>query len=112
VPVCVWLTTTASLLPPVCKGEPVTVVLAYPPSSWKAPITNLLRKSGVLFDPLHNSHPTGIVARVPDHIIIPPEGKAALAAVVTKAVLATCKVLVPAAAVGVVGIPVKLVILY
>ena len=35
---------------------------------------NLLRKSGVLLDPLHKYHPEGIVAIVPDHIVITPEG--------------------------------------
>ena len=61
-----------SLLPPVCVAEPVIVVLAVPESSEKAPIINLLRKSGVPLEPLHNNHPLGIVAIVPDHIIIIP----------------------------------------
>jgi hypothetical protein len=30
----------------------------------------------VLFDPLHKTHPDGIAEIAPDHIIIPPEGKA------------------------------------
>ena len=53
---------------------PVTDVLATPASSALAAIINLFRKSGVPLVPSHNNQPLGIVAIVPDHIIIPPLG--------------------------------------
>jgi hypothetical protein len=43
----------------------------------------------------------------PDQRIIPPTGKAALAAASANAVVANCVVFVPATAVGAVGVPVK-----
>jgi hypothetical protein len=65
----------------------------------------------VPLDPLHKAHPLGIDATDPDHIMIPPIGKAAAAAVVAivvaKAVVAICVLLVPPAAVGANGEPVK-----
>jgi hypothetical protein len=63
--VCVWLTTIASLDPPVAPtaGEEVP-----------APNTNLSTKFGVPFAPLHSAHPDGIALAAPDHSIIPPVG--------------------------------------
>jgi hypothetical protein len=98
----VWLTTIASLVPPVCVAEPVMDVLAREVTSASAPIINLLRKSGVPLDPLHKYHPVGIEAMVPDHIPINPEGTEFVS---TKAVVAICVVFVPAEAVGAVGVP-------
>jgi hypothetical protein len=64
VAVCVWVTTTASALPPAAA-----TAYADP-----APITNLSRKFGVLLVPSHITHPLGIDAIDPLHIIMPPDG--------------------------------------
>ena len=69
-----WETNIASLEPPDCVADPVTVVFADPPLSEWAPITNLFLKSGVLFEPLHNTQPDGILDTVPDHNPINPDG--------------------------------------
>jgi hypothetical protein len=50
--------------------------------------------------PLHNSQPAGIDATDPDHITITPLGSMFDRLFDTKAVVATCVLLVPLAAVG------------
>ena len=37
-----------------------------------------VNKSGELFDPLNNTHTIGILATLPYHMIMPPEGIAAV----------------------------------
>ena len=64
---------------------------------------NLARKSGVLFVPSHKYQPVGIEAILPYHMVITPVGMMLL----TKAVVASCVVFVPTAAVGARGVPVK-----
>jgi hypothetical protein len=39
-----------------------------------APTTNLSLKSGVLFEPLHNTQPDGIAFDAPDQITMTPDG--------------------------------------
>ena len=68
---------------------------------------NLLRRSGVPLEPLHSNHPVGIEATDPDHITITPLGKALVRLLDTKAVVATCVLLTPLAAVGAVATPVS-----
>jgi hypothetical protein len=93
--VCECETTMALALPPVLPG--VYVV--------PAPTTNLSRKSGVLLAPLHNNHPVGILATEPDHMTMTPVGTKFSKLFATKAVVATCVLLVPLAAVGAVATP-------
>jgi len=58
----------------------------------------------VPLDPLHNTQPVGIVPVLPDQIAIKPDGTELES---TNSVVAICVVLVPAEAVGAVGVPVK-----
>ena len=85
----------ALALPPVAPGLKVL----------PAPRTNLSRRSGVPLDPLHNNHPAGMDATDPDHITITPLGKKLDRLLLTKAVVATCVLLTPLAAVGAVAAP-------
>lgn len=71
-----------------------------------APTTNLSRRSGVPLDPLQRNQPNGTEPTDPDHITMIPLGSAALLTLFdTKAVVATCVLLVPLAAVGAVTTP-------
>ena len=70
----VWANTTPVSLD--CNADPVIVDFAAPASSASAQTTNLFVRFGVLFVPSQRSHPVGIVAMVPDHIAIIPEGTA------------------------------------
>lgn len=69
VAVCVWTGIFAAdsvtvLAPPVDATGYVSV----------APTTNRSRRSGVPDAPLHNTHPLGTFADVPDHTAIVPDG--------------------------------------
>ena len=68
---------------------------------------NRFLRSGVLLVPSHITQPDGIEPIEPDHIIMPPDGNAAVAAAVTKAVVAIWVVLVPGEAVVDKGVPVN-----
>ena len=57
--------------------------------------------------PSHRNHPAGIDATDPDHITMTPLGITVTKLFCTKAVVATCVLLVPLAAVGAVTVPDK-----
>lgn len=57
--------------------------------------------------PSHKNHPVGMLATDPDHITMTPLGNVLFRLLATKAVVATCVLLVPLAAVGAVTTPDK-----
>ena len=74
---CWWLPAEVEVVaasPPACAAAPPTVDSATPATSASAPTTNLSRRSGVPLEPLQSAQPAGMVAMLPFHMAMSPDG--------------------------------------